>query len=125
MQRALFTRHHLRSDHGRRNEMHTLSGTTAVDAWVAGARLLRANGGEAFNVITTIEQPCVLHAAWLNTYSPQSIHGASDRIADVIGTIFPYEFVQRFSDHASMRAAYLTRHRRAMRWVRNRSRWGT
>jgi hypothetical protein len=88
-------------------------------------RFLLANGGEAYNLITTIASPCEFDEAWLTAHSPSAVVNGADRLSDVVQTVFPIRLRRRFPVRPQMYAAYATRHERAMRWRRNRSRWGT
>ncbi|WP_132257445.1 hypothetical protein [Paucimonas lemoignei] len=97
---------------------------TCLEAWQTGARKIVQGRGEAFNLITEIAQPTQLDSQWLQDYSPHRTAGV-ERIEDVIDTIFPISLHQRFPVRAELYSKYLTRHRRAMKWSRNRGRWGT
>jgi hypothetical protein len=95
-----------------------------LSAWQSGAqRIIEANG-PAFNLITEITNPCVVDINWLSDYSPHTVHGF-ERISDVIDTIFPTSLYAKYPTRADLYSNYLNVHRRAMKWQRNRSRWGT
>lgn len=96
-----------------------------LNAWQAGVRLIQANRGDVFNLLTTIENPGFLDPTWLELYSPAAVASGADRVADVIGTVFPIGLNARYPNRPEFYEAYLRLHRRAMRWPRNRSRWGT
>lgn len=97
-----------------------------LTAWQEGARLIRANHKEVFNLMTHIEVPFRFNQAWLNTYSPHGVIPGSDRIKDVISTIFPHRLISLNTLNRNiLYARYLRVHRRAKHWPRNRSRWGT
>lgn len=105
--------------------MHVLSANSSLDAWKLGVKLLLRSGGEAFNVITTIDDPLQFDPAWLSAYSPHTVIAECDRVQDVIVTIFPYRLAQRIANRNDLYARYLVLHSRAMHWSRNRARWGT
>jgi len=105
--------------------VHALNANSSLDAWRSGVRLLLASGGEAFNVITTIENPLHFDPIWLDDYSPHSVIPECDRVQDVIATIFPYRLAQRLANRQDFYKKYLALHQRAMHWPRNRARWGT
>jgi thymidylate synthase len=101
-----------------------VTGTTALDAWRQGVQLI-LNEGEAFNLFTTIEHPAVFDTAWLDTHSPRRRGLGGDDLREVIKTIFPYDLAQRLADRQDLYREYLRRHDRAMRFRRNRGKWGT
>src|SRR5258708_4809186 len=96
-----------------------------LSAWQEGVRLIRQSHREIFNLITIIEDPCQFDPAWIATYSPHAIVPTADRIVDVIDTVFPTQLRQRHSNRPAFYAAYARVHARAMKWRRNRGRWGT
>lgn len=55
---------------------------------------------------------------------PHTVHG-NERICDVVDTIFPHSLHVRYPQRNEFYNAYLILHKRAMRWQRNRTRWGT
>lgn len=93
-------------------------------AWQEGVRKVRASHGEVFNLITTIDAPYTLDELWLETYSPRSVVPGADKISEVVDTVFPFRLRQRFPLRADFYAAYVKRHERAMKFRRNRGRWG-
>lgn len=101
-----------------------VDGRTALDAWRNGVALVLGRG-EVFNLVTTIEEPTALDAAWLTQCSPRKRGLPGDDVREVIKTIFPYELARAVPDRAEFYRAYLSRHDRGMRFRRNRSAWGT
>ncbi|WP_157050646.1 hypothetical protein [Herbaspirillum rhizosphaerae] len=99
---------------------------TCLAAWrSAAAQLLQKRDHHAFNLILEITNPCHLDLAWLTSYSPDSIGANTEKLSDVIDTIFPITIREKFIDRNQFYSEYLRRHRRAMKWTRNRGRWGT
>lgn len=90
-----------------------------------GARKLIENNGHYFNLITQIERPTELHDSWILDYSPHTSVRRADKIKDVIDTIFPIDLYTQFPRRSDLYNEYLRRHYRAMKWSRNRGRWGT
>jgi thymidylate synthase len=101
------------------------SGDDAVEAWRDGVEKLTAANGEICNLLTTIANPTQLDANWITEHTPQIYGGGYDDIRDVVDTIFPISLAERFTDRQQLRTEYLKRHARAMRFTRNRGRWGT
>jgi len=103
-----------------------VSGTTVLDAWRAGAAAVLQRG-QITHLLTTISDPCTMNPEWLSQYSPRRMGGTHDDIRDVIDTVFPMDLSTRHtgSPRREFFDAYLRRHDRAMRWTRNRARWGT
>jgi thymidylate synthase len=101
-------------------------GETSLDAWRNGVtQLIEAPHRELCNLLTTIENPTHFDPDWLTLHSPRRYGRSHDDIRDVIDTIFPVSLFERFGDRQALRAEYLRRHERAMKWRRNRGRWGT
>lgn len=105
--------------------MAEIQETNCLSAWQEGTRLIRANHGELFNLLTTVRNPGAYHQTWLSDYSPHTIVHGADNINDVIGTVFPMRLHSRNPIRANFYSAYARIHGRAMHWRRNRSRWGT
>jgi thymidylate synthase len=101
-----------------------VSGANALAAWKAGAAAV-ANQREIFNLITTVDAPCILDDAWLQTYSPRSLGPRFDVLRDVSQTIFPHRMRSSTHSRAELYARYLQHHDRARGWSRNRGAWGT
>jgi hypothetical protein len=101
-----------------------VTGTSALDAWRAGADVI-LNSGDTVNLITTIEDPCLLNPNWLSTYSPRRLSRNYDDVRDVADTIFPIDLATRFPKREELFENYLRRHDRASKWARNRGKWGT
>ena len=73
-----------------------------------------------------IEDPVAFDATWVKAFNPRSVQGSADDIRDVMDTIFPGRlWAAANGNRAEFYERYLTRHKRAMRWRRNRGRWGT
>ena len=101
-----------------------INGPDAVTAWLAGAQeVLRQR--EVFNLVTTIEHPCVVEPQWLTQYSPRARSLGREDIRDVVDTIFPLDLARRYPERQEFYSQYLRRHDRAMRMRRNASTWGT
>lgn len=90
-----------------------------------GVSILRRNNRQYFNLITQIQSPINLDDSWLQDYSPHATVRGADKIRDVIDTIFPIVLHDQFPRRVDFYNAYLERHYRAMKWPRNRARWGT
>ncbi|WP_157214721.1 hypothetical protein [Polaromonas sp. CF318] len=103
----------------------TIDGANALDAWRAGTAALLASGGEINNLLTTIEQPCVIDPSWLADHSPHRFKESGDDIRNVANTIFPERLAIRAADRAAFYALYLARHDRSHRWAGGRHAWGT
>jgi thymidylate synthase len=101
-----------------------VGGVTALDAWRQGVQAILSEG-EAFNLFTTVDQPTFFDPAWVNTYSPRKMGVGRDDLREVIKTIFPYDLANRLPDRPELYREYLRSHDRAMRFVRNRGKWGT
>lgn len=101
-----------------------VQGVDALDAWQRGVAAV-LSGGEVFDLFTTIEQPAVFEERWLAERSPRHHRFDGDNVRDVIQTIFPYDLAWRCGSRADLYSAYLRRHDRAMRYTRNRAKWGT
>jgi len=101
-----------------------VSGTTALDAWRQGVQMI-LNEGEACNLFTTVDQPTIFDPAWLEAHSPRRRGLGKDNLREVIKTIFPYDLAQRLADRSDLYREYLRHHDRAMRFRRNRGKWGT
>ncbi len=99
--------------------------TTCLEAWRAGTCKVREQKGSVFNLMTEISDPAFFDPQWLDDYSPNSVDSTMDDIRDVIATVFPMKLAVRFPDRQALYSEYLKRHKRAMKWTRNRSRWGT
>lgn len=84
-----------------------------------------ANHGELFNLITTIQNPSLCQTKWLSDFSPDSVLAGADDVNDVVATIFPMRLHSRSVDRIDFYNGYKRIHNRAMKWRRNRSRWGT
>lgn len=104
--------------------VRNVAGVTALDAWRQGTQTI-LSGGEAFNLITTIDQPTSFDPTWLQTHSPRRRGFGNDDLREVIKTIFPYDLANRLAGRPELYSEYLRRHDRAMRFVRNRGAWGT
>jgi len=96
-----------------------------LSAWQEGVKLIRANHGELFNLVTTIEDPSAFNQQWLKTYSPSSVVLEADRLSDVVHTVFPMKLRARYVARPDFYAEYTRINQRAMKWPRNRTRWGT
>lgn len=105
--------------------MRDVLGESCLDAWKNGVVEILRNRGEVFNFITEITSPCHFEQSWIVDYSPHTLNGCVENIQDVIDTIFPISLHQRYPTRTDFYAKYLVRHQRAMRWTRNRGRWGT
>jgi hypothetical protein len=105
--------------------MQDVQERTCLEAWQSGVKKLVEHKGEIFNLITQIDVPCEYYASWMHDYSPHSLEGGVERISDVMDTIFPVSLNFKFRNRPDLYAQYLIRHHRAMRWRRNRGRWGT
>ena len=101
-----------------------VTGATALEAWRQGVQELLSEG-EALNLFTTVEQPTVFDPAWLEAHSPRRRGLGKDDLREVIKTIFPYDLAQRLAVRSDLYREYLRRHDRAMRFRRNRGKWGT
>ena len=101
-----------------------VTGATALEAWRQGVQEILSEG-EALNLFTTVEQPTVFDPAWLEAHSPRRRGLGKDDLREVIKTIFPYDLAQRLADRSDLYREYLRRHDRAMRFRRNRGKWGT
>lgn len=97
----------------------------AIEAWRTGVAVLLNAGGELSNLITTIQQPCVVDTSWLTDHSPHRFSTKGDDIRDVANTIFPAKLSARAADRQNLYAMYLQRHDRVRRWKRGRHAWGT
>jgi thymidylate synthase len=98
---------------------------TALEAWRMGVTALLKAGGELTNLITTIQQPCVIEPSWLVDRSPHKFSNRGDDIRDVANTIFPTKLVARAASRTSFYDMYLQRHDRARTWAHGRHAWGT
>jgi hypothetical protein len=104
--------------------MNDVEAADCLTAWQGGVLKIIEGHGKVTNLITEITFPCKVDPTWLVDYSPHIVYG-KERISDVIDTIFPTSLHERFPKRSDMYENYLVRHSRAMRWRRNRSRWGT
>lgn len=105
--------------------MPNIEAVDHLTAWQEGVRMLRANHGELFSLITQINNPASYDPAWLTDFSPSTIVANADRAIDVVQTIFPINLQSRHSNRVDIYEHYLRLHQRARKWPRNRSRWGT
>ena len=105
--------------------MAEVQGPDCLVAWQEGAKLLRASGGELFNLVTTVAAPCDYQEDWFLAHSPHTVAPRADHIVDVVNTIFPVRLQKRATSRADLYKAYHRVHKRAMKLPRNRSRWGT
>jgi len=105
--------------------VHTVEGSSALEAWKEGAKLLLRSRGELHNLLTTISKPCPWDEAWLDKYSPSTERTGSDSANDVANTIFPYKISTRVKSRDELYEQYLRRHDRVRKWKRGRSAWGT
>jgi len=103
---------------------HNVVGRTPLDAWRQGVAAV-LDEGEVFNLFTVVEQPNVFDAEWLSHHSARRRGLNGDDLREVVKTIFPYDLSDRFEERPTFYQAYLRRHDRAMRFVRNRGTWGT
>lgn len=103
---------------------YNVHGADALDAWRQGVAAVLANG-DIFDLFTTVERPAAFDETWLHRYSPHHRGFGGDDLRDVIQTIFPYGLARRCASRAQLYSAYLRRHDRAMKYVRNRATWGT
>ena len=101
-----------------------VTGATALEAWRQGVQEILSEG-EALNLFTTVEQPTVFDPAWLEAHSPRGRGLGKDDLREVIKTIIPYDLAQRLADRSVLYREYLRLHDRAMRFRRNRGKWGT
>lgn len=103
---------------------YSVYGADALDAWRRGVAAVLANG-EVFDLFTTVQHPTVFDRDWLHRHSPRRRGFKGDDLTNVIQTIFPYDLAQRCGSRSELYAEYLRRHDRAMKYVRNRAKWGT
>ena len=101
-----------------------VQGVDALDAWRCGVAAVLAEG-EIFDLFTTIEQPAIFDEKWLVQHCPHHCGFGGDDLRDVIQTIFPYGLARRCASRPELYSTYLQRHDRAMKYSRNRSKWGT
>lgn len=99
-------------------------GVNALDAWRRGVAAVLAER-EVFDLFTTIEKPSIFDKRWLARHSPRHRGFVGDDLRDVVQTVFPYDLAQRCASRQELYSAYLKRHDRGMKYVRNRSTWGT
>lgn len=99
-------------------------GVTPVDAWRQGVAAVLSDR-EVLNLFTTVEQPAIFEEGWLGQHSPLRRGLKGDDLRDVVKTIFPYDFAERFPARTDLYREYLRRHDRGMNFVRNRGAWGT
>lgn len=76
-------------------------------------------------MITTIDVPTSYQLGWLSTFSPHAVVAGSDRLLDVINTVFPVRLSKKSASRPVLYDSYDRLHKRAMKLPRNRSRWGT
>lgn len=105
--------------------MAEVQGPDCLTALQEGAKLVRAAGGEVFNLVTTITSPCDYKKGWLLTYSPHTVAAGADLLPDVVNTVFPIKLLERSGSRAEFYDEYQRVHTRAMKLPRNRSLWGT
>lgn len=110
--------------------MHLINETNCFDAWHATSRYILDQGGETYNILINIEDPCLFDQSWLDDYNPKNITLSKgkkgDNLTDVIHTIFPMRFLSRFNDRQKLYAYYLKTHLRKPKISgRKNNRWGT
>ncbi|MFZ6768035.1 hypothetical protein ACO0LM_13320 [Undibacterium sp. Di26W] len=105
--------------------MNDISEATCQAAWQEAIKMLLRERGEIFNLITQIDNPCLLDPDWISNHCPKATGNGNERISDVIDTIFPISLHERYANRTQLYIEYLKRHTRAMKWSRNRGRWGT
>lgn len=104
---------------------YTIYGTTPLDAWLKGGRLLLDNGN-VFNLITTIENPTSIDPMWFDQFSPSRIHTDLATLSDVATTIFPYKYAGKGLSRNALYQRYRAAHTRARTLHPKRGRlWGT
>ncbi|MBP7721187.1 MAG: hypothetical protein KA155_01515 [Alphaproteobacteria bacterium] len=110
--------------------MHQIKENDCLGAWKSATSYLLSNGGDIFNLMIQIDDPCHFDPAWMKDYSPKNIalSGGSrgDDIRDVVHTIFPMKYAQSIKDKDEIYARYLQTHLRGGRLgSRKNGRWGT
>ena len=103
---------------------YNVRGSDALDAWRQGVAVVLTHG-EIFDLFTTVEHPAVFDEDWEQRHSPHQRGFSGDDLRDVIQTIFPHGLARRCASRPELYSAYLRRHDRAMKYVRNRATWGT
>lgn len=98
---------------------------SALDAWKNGAALLLKMHGEVSNLITTINQPCVVNSDWLKIHSPRSVRVSSDDARDVANTLFPEKIYRKATNRDELYKKYLAAHDRVSGWRTRHHAWGT
>ncbi len=104
--------------------MIKVDGNNCLDAWQNGCRTILDNGGDVYNLFTTITNPDYFERDWVFTYNPKKISNRSSSLNDVINTIFPYKI--REPTREKFYSHYLELHRSSKRiGARKKKRWGT
>jgi hypothetical protein len=99
-------------------------GENCLTGWQAGVRLLTRAGKHTFNLVTTIQDPTSVDPSWLIHFDPRAHPPGTDKIKDVINTIFPVRLASTL-DRKSLYERYLQIHDRARGLRRNSAAWGT
>ncbi len=104
---------------------HCINADTALEAWRQGASLL-ADGGDLFNLITTVTNPTTVDHSWFQDYNPDRFKAGIQSVSDVATTIFPYKYHSRGYSRPELYGRYVLVHERAKKIHKERGRrWGT
>lgn len=98
---------------------------TALEAWRAGCAVLLTSHGETSNLMTMIDNPCVVDDQWLVQYSPHRFKAGADDARDVANTLFPQRTCERSANRGDLYSRYLKAHDRARKFQRGHHAWGT
>ena len=102
-----------------------IDGENALEAWRAGAEYI-VRRGEAFNLVTNVNNPTELNSEWFLEYDPKRLKLGVQRLSEVVTTIFPYKVASRGYNRDQFYARYLVLHNRAKKMHSNTKRsWGT
>lgn len=110
--------------------MHQLSGNDCLAAWKAAVEHLLSNGGEAYNLLVEVVNPCDFNPDWVRTHNARNIVLGSakrgDDLRDVIHTIFPMKYAALVGTREELYSKYLRSHfRRARLAAKKKNQWGT